>query len=272
MNYIVSATGVITIVIDNESFSIGLDHPNYMSIKDAINSNDADSIKELADVPKAMVLYTDGDVDIEGDVLRYKGDELHNSLSRRIIGMMREGFPFQPMLNFLDNCMKNPSKHSIDQLYTFLENKHLPITEDGSFLAYKAVDKNFNDKWTGKINNQVGEVVEMPRNRVEDDFNQACGSGLHAGALEYVEGYKCDNGGDQVVIVKINPEDVVSVPVDHKFQKLRCCKYEVVAIYDGKLDGILHKEDNAEEWSREGFLEYMEAMMGTQKEVLAGVA
>ena len=66
MNYIVSATGVITIVIDNESFSIGLDHPNYMSIKDAINSNDADSIKELADVPKAMVLYTDGRVQTLG--------------------------------------------------------------------------------------------------------------------------------------------------------------------------------------------------------------
>ena len=40
------------------------------------------------------------------------------------------------------------------------------------------------------------------------------------------------DGGNQIVICKVNPRDVVSVPSDSKFQKLRCCQYEVVAIFN----------------------------------------
>ena len=32
------------------------------------------------------------------------------------------------------------------------------------------------------------------------------------------------------MVCKVNPKDVVSVPTDCKFQKLRTCRYEVVSI------------------------------------------
>jgi hypothetical protein len=41
---------------------------------------------------------------------------------------------------------------------------------------------------------------------------------------------------DVVVIVKVNPRDAVSVPIDHSAQKLRVCRYEVVGVYDRPLD------------------------------------
>jgi hypothetical protein len=37
------------------------------------------------------------------------------------------------------------------------------------------------------------------------------------------------------VIVKINPADVVSVPSDCEYQKLRTARYEVVTNYNGPL-------------------------------------
>ena len=42
--------------------------------------------------------------------------------------------------------------------------------------------------------------------------------------------------GDSVVICKIDPSDVVSVPLDSEHQKLRCCKYEVVALFTDPFD------------------------------------
>ena len=54
------------------------------------------------------------------------------------------------------------------------------------FLAYKAVRKDFKDKWRGVFDNQVGSVCEMPRGKVDDNRSVGCSQGLHAGALNYV--------------------------------------------------------------------------------------
>ena len=44
MNYIVSGNGTMTIVVDNQSYTIGYDHPNYLAIKECVNNNDAENI------------------------------------------------------------------------------------------------------------------------------------------------------------------------------------------------------------------------------------
>ena len=41
--------------------------------------------------------------------------------------------------------------------------------------------------------------------------------------------YGSNGSGDKIVLVKINPADVVSIPDDYGFAKGRCCRYEVVA-------------------------------------------
>ena len=73
----------------------------------------------------------------------------------------------------------------------------------------------------------------MPRNKVDDNKDVGCSKGLHAGTLEYASGYACDN--DKLVLVEIDPADVVSIPTDCEFQKLRTCKYKVVAEYERPL-------------------------------------
>ena len=139
--------------------------------------------------------------------------------------------------------MQNPSMQSQQELYDFLEHENLPITEDGCFLAYKAVNSDFKDKYRGTFDNQVGQVCEMRRAKVDDNRGRGCSAGLHAGALNYVAEYGSVDAGDNIVIVKINPEDVVSVPSDCNCEKLRTCKYEVVGLYQGELPKPLYKAE-----------------------------
>jgi hypothetical protein len=140
--------------------------------------------------------------------------------------MLQDGFPVEPLVAFMENLMTNPSKRAVDELYGFLEKNSLPITPDGHFLAYKKVRQNYFDCHTGKMDNSVGKVVEMERNEVDDNKDQTCSAGLHFCSQEYLPHF---GGGDsRVVIVKINPRDVVSIPVDYNNAKGRACRYEVI--------------------------------------------
>ena len=130
--------------------------------------------------------------------------------------------------------MDNPSGRAVNELYGFLEHRALPITEDGCLLAYKSVREDWTDWWSGTIINKVGEKVSIGRNRVDDNCDMGCSYGLHAGTIDYVSGYHGTSG--HTVIVKINPKDVVSVPLDLDCAKIRVCSYEVVDVYEGELN------------------------------------
>jgi hypothetical protein len=170
---------------------------------------------------------------------------------------MSKGLPFQPLVNFLNNIMENPSMQSQKELYDFLEPEHLPITEDGFFLAYKAVRSDFKDKYRGVFDNSVGQVCEMQRAKVDDDRGRGCSNGLHAGALNYVANYGSLEAGDRIVIVKINPKDVVSVPSDSNCEKLRTCRYEVVGQYEGELLKPLYKANFSEDYYEDDEDDYL---------------
>ena len=270
INYIISGNGTMTIVLNNESHSIGYDHPNYIHIKECLVNNDEESMIPLLNIPESILNYTDENVTIEAGVLKYKDEEIHNSLTERIMTMMRDGFPFQPMIKFLGNILENPSNRAVQELYSFLEHKNLPITEDGCFLAYKAVNKNYMDKYSGTIDNSVGQSVTMQRRKVDDNCNNGCSDGLHVGALDYVESYRNEGNEDKVVIVKVNPQDVVSVPTDSECQKVRCCSYEVVADYTGPLKEQVHHAQDGTAWTIGDFMEFMNMQMSDSENPLNG--
>jgi hypothetical protein len=155
-------------------------------------------------------------------------------------------------VNFWKNLLNNPSKTSIDELIDFLEYKELPITSDGCFLAYKglrddyfSVHGNTSTKVlqgtvdaSGHIFNGIGEVIEVRRNQVCDNRDHHCSYGLHVGSLNYAQGF-----AGKLVVVKVNPADVVSVPNDCNCQKCRVCKYEVVADFKAEIKSSVTDED-----------------------------
>lgn len=137
--------------------------------------------------------------------------------------------------NMFGRLIENPSRRVVDQLYKFLETNQLPITPDGCFLAYKRVNADHTDCYTGKIDNSVGNVVKMVRNMVNDDPQHTCSAGLHVCSEEYLGHF----GGSNIMVCKIDPADVVAVPYDYNGSKMRVCMYEVV----GQIgEGFSHED------------------------------
>lgn len=230
---IIQTQNSITVVFD-KPYTINRDHVSFLKVRKAISDSQWELVEKLIDTRSQIENYIDGDCELRDGRIYYDGEEVHNVVADRILQFMQNDIPWKPLVSFLNNLMENPSYNSRQQLYSFLENEHLPITEDGHFLAYKAVSSTYKDMWTGNIDNSIGSIVEMKRSRVDDNSGNGCSSGLHAGSIEYVDGYG-GSRGHKKVIVKINPRDVVSVPSED-CRKLRCCRYEVVSEFGSVLD------------------------------------
>jgi len=257
VSFLMTGSGVISLILQNKNYLIETTHPNYDEIKEALKTNDVDQLNLLVDLPKAIISYSKGAVEIRDGELFYQDSPIHNIITERIFALKEEGLPFEPMILFLENLFQNPSYRAVNELHEFLEHKGLPITEDGHFIAYKGIREDWKDKYTGTIDNSIGQKPEMSRSSVDDNREIACSKGYHAGTLHYVKGY-CT---ERVVLVKVNPADVVSVPRDHNAEKVRVCRYEVIAEYAGNLDelpeliydieGLEEKEEDYEDYEEE---------------------
>ena len=246
MKYIISDSGVVNAFVGGEAYTFDKNHHNYNALIRHLKSGNVEHFEAAYDVASSVEHFCDGYVHVKNGTLNWNGIPMPELFTDRILDMKKEGFDFDSMLNFMCNLNDNPSDKSILELFDFMQNKNLPITQDGHFLAYKAVRPDFKDIYSGSIDNSVGEVVEVDRSKVDSNRNRHCSAGLHVGAIDYVTSYggiNLDNhddndsdGGNQIVICKVNPADVVSVPSDAKFQKLRACRYEVVAIFEDVFD------------------------------------
>lgn len=216
----------VTVVIDGKPHTISKSHVSYSKVVDAIKAGEWDTVKSIIDPVKVVLNYGQGNISIQGDQLFWKGEPFAGVLATRMIAMLEEGFSIEPMVLFMHNLLKNPSKRSVDELYGFLEKNNLPITPDGHFLAYKKVRRDFLDIHSGTMDNSPGRVVEMERYKVDDNKDQTCSTGLHFCGMSYLDHF---GGSDsRVVIVKIDPADVVSIPSDYNGAKGRACRYEVI--------------------------------------------
>ena len=225
--YIFTADG-ISLFVGAESHVISHDHPNFIKVHEAIKNNELHKIKDLLDVSKQVIDFGEGKLKVIKGVVFYDDTEIHGALCNYIIKCIRDGFTITPILNFLDNLEQNPSYRAVTELYNFLEVGNLPLTEDGCFVAYKKVRYDFTDIYTGRFDNSVNAVCKMKRNAVNEDSQVTCSYGLHACSYGYLAHFG-SSGQDKVVAVKINPRDVVSIPVDYNNSKLRCCEYKVIA-------------------------------------------
>jgi len=197
-----------------------------------VRDDDIDALEVLLK-PLAQVreyLSTNGRVEITGNEVLFDGVAVESYVANRILTHFREGNPVEPLINFMTNLQANPSYKARQELLGFLEYGDLPITPDGHFLAYKKVGRgdDYMDCFSGKIDNSIGQVVSMARHDVQDNSNITCSAGLHFCSIEYCRSF----GGSHLMVLKINPADVVSIPTDYNNTKGRCCRYEVV----GELD------------------------------------
>lgn len=224
-SYIFTKSG-ITACIALIPYTFDTSHPNYSKVVEAIKEGRFEDVPDLANIARSVSVFSNGklEVDETSGTIRYNGTVIDNSLTVRLLAMMREGFNVTPMIAFLGNLMLNPSKRAVDELYGFLEYGQLPITEDGHFIAYKRVRADYKSVHDGKTDNSIGLTVSMPRNFVDDRSENTCSHGLHFCSFEYLKSFS----GDKCIILKINPRDVVSIPADYNNTKGRACSYEVI--------------------------------------------
>jgi hypothetical protein len=251
MPYIIQGSN-ITVVIGTTPHTVSKSHIAYNKVLAAIKANDWATVQDIIEPKKAVLNFGKGNIEIQGDKIFWKGREMHNALTKRMVAMIQEDFPVEPLVAFMENLMENPSKRAVTELYGFLEKNTLPITPDGCFLAYKKVRADYLDCHSGSVLNKpavymteadlasIAEasgknqevqvevvdgvtVVSMERNSVDDDQNRTCSSGLHFCSKEYLGSF----GGQRILILKINPRDVVSIPTDYNASKGRACRYEI---------------------------------------------
>ena len=228
-------------------------HPSWNAIRDAVRAGKDEVAVGLIDIKKTVCNFMSGNVRIVGNEVFYGDYKVGGVVVDRLLTFVKDGFSPEPICNFIQKLMKNPSQRAIQELYTFLEHKNLPITPSGNFLAYKGIQNDYFSctagsitvlkgvEKAGRIFNAVGQEVEVARNQVNDDADVGCGAGIHVGSLEYATGF-----GPKTVIVEVSPEDVVSIPKDCEFQKLRACKYKVVAEYERPLNSTFTAEFDPE--------------------------
>ena len=185
-------------------------------------------------------------VTVSGGRVYLDGDEVDNSLTKQIVRFIKEGEDFAPLVRFFEKVQQNPNEHSRNQLFDWLNADDFTITDDGDIMGYKGVQPTDNgfqsissgraivngEVKEGRIPQNIGDVVEMPRSDVAHDPAVACHTGLHVGTYDYASGF----AQGALLEVHVNPRDVVSVPSDCNAQKMRVCRYTVVDTLEGRIN------------------------------------
>lgn len=211
------------------------DH-RFEQVKDAIKKGEYDRLPKILEhsdlLQKSGLVLTNG-------TLYFEGKPLPDVLNERVLTFYRDNLPFDYLIKFFQKLKKNPSYHSREMLYKFLEHNGHPITPDGNFIAYRGVTQGFKDCHTGTFDNSVGAVCEMDRSEVDDNPNKTCSKGLHVAAYEYAKTF-----GKIMVEVEVDPTDVVCVPIDYNGTKMRVSRFKVVNICKNKHgDGVYGDTD-----------------------------
>lgn len=229
----VSGKGVITTILDGKTSQTHPKTPFYDEILVAVKARDAAKYRELSDMKSRLELVSKARISFQNGAFTLDGKPMHNAMTKRFVRLVEDGHDMAPFMAFIKNCLLNPRQEAIDELYLFLEANDLPLTDDGCFLAYRRVDKDYRSIHANpdgsRNRNMVGDVVSMPRSECDHNRQNTCSPSLHACSLTYLPSYGSSSRGDRTMVVKISPADIVAVPPDYNNQKLRCCRYEVVA-------------------------------------------
>lgn len=257
---------------DLESPLIATDqHPRWDEIVEALYGEDAEDvtlteIEDLFDLSKAVARVFRNlteRVSVANGRVYFDGDEVHEAITGHLVRALEDADEdtAYSLAAFMENVAANPSDHSREQLYEWLDRRDFTITPEGEVIAYKGVTSDLKSIRHGKaivngeavngaVPNDPGNIVEYPRSEVVADSAIGCAQGLHVGDWDYAEGW----ARGAVLEVIVNPRDVVSVPTDCNAAKVRVSRYRVVRAIDAPHTiPVLRAEepeddDPAEEW------------------------
>lgn len=151
---------------------------------------------------------------------------------------------FQNLMHGLASVAKD-RKHTVQEALAFLEDMDLPLAVDGSVLAYKSLTRPYDasspdvfvDNHSRTLKQGLGTLVQMDAELVDDNRRVLCSNGLHVAQRGYLGGYGT-SGSNVICLIKIDPRDIIAVPLNEK-QKMRVRAYHIVAVLnDSDLKAI----------------------------------
>lgn len=156
--------------------------------------------------------------------------------------------PSTSLRNFWMLSALNPNPEARDGLFWFLHNHDFEITEEGYFVAYRNVKTTetpgvYTDAHTGTTKIRMGEVVKLERSLCDCNPANTCSAGLHVAHKKWL---KKSNFGNQGIMCLVNPIDVVAVPTDSSYGKLRCCQYFPIGHINYSSNGYISSETSVE--------------------------
>lgn len=260
-----------TLLDGNSSLPVSIadDHPSWAKALKLVNDLQAklitpdafaEAFKEAVSIEKAITAkftrlggILDGRMSVSSAGVTVDYEPIDPVLESHILRMLeddgtpRDNVNWRAFSKFIENLYANEDPFVRNQLFGWMSFEDLygtglTLTEDGCFIGYKGcmgtpeapesirtghaiadgVDYN------GHIPNKLGSTVEMPRSEVVADPKIGCGPGLHVGTHKYAKSW----ARGVLLTVKVNPRDVVSVPVDCAAQKIRTCRYEVIEVVE----------------------------------------
>ena len=110
---------------------------------------------------------------------------IYGYLAKKIIEFIEEGYPVEYLINFWKNCLANPRQDAVNELFEFLESNKIPITPEGTFIAYKKVTKTNSNK--ANDTKFAGLKLDKQGN-VRDTKGHFVGNPLRQEYIEYLEG------------------------------------------------------------------------------------
>ena len=211
----------------------------------AIQEQNWSALRLIMDTSANVKKFLGNSIVLVDGVCFFKGKQVKNIVASKIKDFWNEGLPVDSLIKFLENCLQNPNQKAVEDLYLFIERNTFTISEDGCFIAWKRVDndfKSFHANVDGTKNlNFPGNTIFMDRKKCNSDRNVTCSTGLHFCSFDYLPHYY--GGTGKVVLVKVNPRDVVAIPFDYNNAKGRCCEYYILSEVEtnDRIDVISNK-------------------------------
>jgi hypothetical protein len=222
---IIVTTSMASFSTRRETYTVRSSHPYFSEIKAALQEKDtgaayrfyAKRLKEEREVPV-------GKTRIVGNDIEFDGTKFHEAFAEAYALSRMNGASVAALDLFFSNLSKNPSPISLHAFTSFMAKTRMPITDRGTFLAYKRVNSQYLDHHTRRFDNRPGAVLKMDRGGVDSTQENTCSTGFHVCSHTYLSHFS--DGPD--LVVEINPRDVVAVPPDYSLSKMRLSQYRVL--------------------------------------------
>lgn len=222
----------INVLLDSRWRSVDVSSPNYNRLKDALRAKDKDIdlIRSLVDIPTFIARATFGRVQVGQDVVLFDGNAISGVYVTRLLRHLQEGLDIEPIARYLEKREQNPVISAREEMDLFFDAANTALAPDGDVFVFKKVQDDYSSYHTGrdgkKFFHYIDTELEMDEEEIDTNRYNTCSTGLHFCSYAYLPHYY--GGQGRVVILKLNPAKIRSIPTDYNHSKGRAQGYKVV--------------------------------------------